>query len=131
MLGAAGAGTYHDHGKSRGGGGSGGLGSALKCRCLPSWMRLRRTKLEVLLILALVAGAYYQQTREAEVAEDMANQQALSDAFELSAAYEPPTLHAAPPAHPTRAACCAAGSSGRSGRSARRRARGWSSSCTR
>ena len=83
-------------------------------------------------ILALVGGAYYQQTREAEVAEDMANQQALSDAFELSAAYEPPTLHAAPtpPPHPTRAACCA-GSSGRSGRSARRRARGWSSSCTR
>lgn len=57
----------------------------LKCRCLPSWCRLRRTKLEVLLILFLIGGCVYQRQQEATYIAQLETQEALVESYMQSA----------------------------------------------
>ena len=64
---------------------AGGLGSVLKCRCLPSWCRLRRTKLEVLLLLLLIGGCAYQQQQATAYIEQIETQEALAESYMQSA----------------------------------------------
>lgn len=74
-----------------------GLGSVLKCRCLPLWCRLRRTKLEVLLILLLIGGYVYHQQQEASYIEQLETHEELTESYMQSAscelAIESTTLH--------------------------------------
>ena len=66
----------------------GGLRSLLKCRCLPSWCRLRRTKLEVLLVMMLIGGCAFQRQQEASYLERLETQEGLTEAYMRSASCE-------------------------------------------
>ena len=60
----------------------------LKCRCLPLWCRLRRTKLEALLILLLIGGSVYFQQQGASYIVQLEAQEALTESYMQSASCE-------------------------------------------